>query len=164
MFLSGYHGTSLEAANNIIKQRKYKKSNNDKDWLGPGIYFYSSFSDAYDWKNAETILHSVIKIKEDEYLDLTSPMGVSIYNEIIDWLYNDCNIRLDKNKKQQNQCSIFKIIWNREPYLKVISAEFARERSKFDALIDLREKRKEFCVRNNECIKHTYSINRSDIE
>lgn len=47
MFLTGYHGTTLDDANNIIKDGSFKISNSDTEWLGEGIYYYFNISDAY---------------------------------------------------------------------------------------------------------------------
>ena len=40
MLITGYHGTSLNNAHNILNEGKFKISNTDTEWLGSGIYFY----------------------------------------------------------------------------------------------------------------------------
>ncbi len=163
MFLTGYHGTSLASANNILKNNEFKISSNDVDWLGSGIYFYFSIVDAYNWKNAEAILHSVIKVEDDEYLDIDSDEGSEIYQEMIDFISESHCIEICGNI-QKNQCSVFRMLWETYSKLKVISAKFPTEPTKIKTLIDKRPRRKEFCVRNNSQIKCTYLIKRSDLD
>jgi len=35
-----FHGTTLRRAEAILKERSFRKSKNDFDWLGPGTYFF----------------------------------------------------------------------------------------------------------------------------
>lgn len=37
-----YHGTSREAAQKILDERRFKVSRNFGDWLGPGVYFFEN--------------------------------------------------------------------------------------------------------------------------
>ena len=46
MLLTGYHGTTQESAKSILKEKQFKLSQSNKEWLGEGIYFYEQFSDA----------------------------------------------------------------------------------------------------------------------
>jgi hypothetical protein len=38
-FILGYHGCDANVAKKLIDGKPFKKSENDYDWLGPGIYF-----------------------------------------------------------------------------------------------------------------------------
>ena len=165
MFLTGYHGTSLENGHKILEKKKFDISNGEKEWLGPGIYFYFCISDAYDWKNSDAIIHSVIKVNEDEYLDMDSEEGTSIYNEIIEYISKMQNKHIfESTNSQKNQCAVMKMIWDQQPKIKVISASFAKEPTKIKTLMDKRPKRREFCVRNNDSIKHLYLIIKGDLD
>lgn len=163
VFLTGYHGTDLASANSIIKENRYNISSSDTEWLGSGIYFYSSITDAYNWKESKAILHSVIKINDDEYLDIDSEEGIKIFQDIIDFICESHCVEIC-GSTQKNQCAVARMIWDTYPKLKVISASFATEKTKLKTLIDKRHRRKEFCVRNNSSIKHTYLINRGDLD
>ena len=169
IFITGYHGTpSLENADKII-ENGYNISKTEKNWLGDGIYFYPSLEDAYNWENIDTgkeseaILHSVIKISEGELLDLDTVEGCSLLNDVIDRLVliTDIGKILDIEKRQ---CAVMRFIWNLRKDIKVMACSFSKQKSKIKLLIDPREKRKEFCVRDNSCIVDTVVIKRSDID
>ena len=165
MFLTGYHGTTSESANNIIKEGKFDISRSDTEWLGEGIYYYFDIDDAYKWRNTEAILHSVIKIEDSEYLDIDSKLGADIYNEMLECISEIHGQKISPSARvQQNQCAVMKMIWNEYPKVKVISASFPTYQTVFKTLLDRRPTRKEFCVRNNECIKCTQLIRKGDLD
>lgn len=165
MFLTGYHGTSNENADNILKENKFRLSDSDKEWLGRGIYFYFNFEDAYEWRNNESILHSVIKIKDEEYLDIDTEEGNRICNGAIALLikYNMLSNPKDKKLAQINQCAVMNYIWRLSHTIKVMSKSFPKEPKNIEMIMDIRPMRKEFCVRDNDCIKFTQRMKRSDI-
>lgn len=41
-FILGYHGCDQVTADRLLSGEPIKKSNNDYDWLGPGIYFWEA--------------------------------------------------------------------------------------------------------------------------
>lgn len=41
-FVLGYHGCDQAVADKLIAGRQFKPSQNDYDWLGPGIYFWEA--------------------------------------------------------------------------------------------------------------------------
>lgn len=41
-FVLGYHGCGASVAKKLVAGADFKKSTNDYDWLGPGIYFWES--------------------------------------------------------------------------------------------------------------------------
>lgn len=161
MLITGYHGTTKKYAHNIIKEKEYHLSKGEKEWLGSGIYFYEKFSDAFCWKpqpgEEKAVLHSVIKVKNGEYLDIDSYEGEKTWNEILDVICESEDIELD-GTYQENQCAACRIIWDSYPQLKVLAASFATTPSKAKVLIDKRKRRREFCVRSNESIKCTQII------
>ena len=104
MFLTGYHGTTLDNANKIINEGSFLLSNSDKDWLGSGIYFYFNINDALAWRNTEAIFHSVISVEPDEFLDIDTKTGADIFNNMIEYIIesvgipSNANIFLRKNR------------------------------------------------------------------
>ena len=41
-FVLGYHGCDIEVAEALLKGKAFKQSQNDYDWLGPGVYFWEA--------------------------------------------------------------------------------------------------------------------------
>ncbi|HZP09133.1 hypothetical protein [Methyloceanibacter sp.] len=41
-FILGYHGCDAKVAKRLIEGEPFRKSENDYDWLGPGIYFWEA--------------------------------------------------------------------------------------------------------------------------
>lgn len=163
--MTGYHGTTMDSANNIINEGKFKISHSDTEWLGEGIYYYFDISDAYSWRETEAILHSVIKIEDTEYLDIDSDIGADIYNQMLDYISTMQDKKIDSSVNiQKNQCAVMKMLWDAYPHMKVVSASFPTVKTKVKTLLDRRPIRKEFCVRNNDCIKCTQLIRKGDLD
>ena len=168
IFITGYHGTSsIKNADNII-EKGYNISKTEKNWLGDGIYFYPNFEDAYNWKNittnekSEAILHSIIKIDEDELLDLDTKEGRYLLNNIFDELGSFTDVTKIEDVEER-QCAVMRFIWETSKKINVIACKFSPQKTKVRILTDPREKRKEFCVRDNSYIVNTILIKRSDI-
>lgn len=171
MFITGYHGTTRDNAEHILSTRKFYLSKGEEEWLGSGIYFYPNLNDAYDWRESEVILHAVIKIKEDEYLDLDTKDGKEVYRNIINSLYNYTDeemitkgINISNNNIIKNQCAVANVLWDTFSEMKVIFASFHKERTQITTMIDARIERREFCVRDNDCIVSIQRIERSELE
>lgn len=93
----GYHGTSVESANEILKHN-YSLSIGDDEWLGNGVYFFvtgissktidlaEKWAVAQAWDKSKRIvkyneycvLLSNIKVEKSRFLDLTIEEGVEI--------------------------------------------------------------------------------------
>lgn len=110
-------------------------------------------------------MHSVIKIKDSEYLDIDSDVGAEIYNQMINYIsrmqHKDISL---STSVQKNQCAVIKMLWKTNPNIKAISASFPTYGTKVKTLLDRRPTRKEFCVRNNDCIKCTHLIRKGDLD
>ena len=159
--LTGYHGTTQESAKSILKEKQFKLSQSNKEWLGEGIYFYEQFSDAYNWRNRtdkeRAVLHSVIEVNDDEYLDIDSDKGGKLWREAGIYVSKDLGIEFTMSVEEA-QCRMCKLIWEMVP-IKVLAASFATEKTLVKTLIDKRTRRREFCVKSNESIKCTQIIN-----
>lgn len=160
MFISGYHGTSLTSAQSIINEKAFHISTGDKEWLGNGIYFYFGINDALEWKEAEAIIHTIINVDEDEFLDLDTTEGKRIIRRVKELLKNKYSLTFSKEDKavQNNQCAVMKTIWEINDSISVMAASFPKEPSLIRTLLDEREKRREFCVRSNKPLIYMHSI------
>ena len=160
MYFTGYHGTSQEFASKIVADGCFTLSSGNKEWLGSGIYFYEMFSDSLDWADKKyprdhAVLHAVVSVEEDEYIDLDSIEGESIYRRIINIIADTTKEigNFHKGDAQNNQCAVARYIWTRFNDIKLLLASFPNEASAFPLIKDYRTKRRELCVKNNSAIK-----------
>ena len=84
----GYHGTDRKSAKDILEENKFDKSENEDDWLGSGVYFYTKLDNVIllnirryinqykkypeykDLSKERKIIISEIQCDEEEILDL----------------------------------------------------------------------------------------------
>lgn len=163
MLLAGYHGTTQASADNILRERKFTLSTSETEWLGDGIYFYEDINDAYDWKECEAIIHCVIELDSSRYLDLDTEVGKDVYLKMEKHICSTMGVSTSKKNAQENQCALMKMIWKENPSLYVLAASFATKPTEYKTLLDMRPRRREFCVRNNDGIKFFGLIKRSDL-
>ena len=168
MYFTGYHGTTTERGKEILDNKCFKVSESNKEWLGTGIYFYNEYRDAYDWSsnivNNEdeiTVLHILLDIDEDYVLELDSEKGMIFSRRVVNALENKY-YHLAKKTAQENQCTVSNFIWGKWPETQMLIASFASEKTPFKMLRDVREKRREFCLRNNNHIESVQEIERGD--
>ncbi len=168
MCLKGYHGTSREKAENILRDKAYHISKGPEHWLGDGIYFYFECKDAQDWClkrgiQEGAVLCSTVEYNQDEYLDIDEENGRKFLRETLKLMEEVFHIKLSTEAKdtQKNQCAMINTLWKVNPKLMVVMASFPTAPRKKDApalLSETRELRREFCVRNNQRITKTYLL------
>ena len=109
--LTGYHGTDLGVANNIVKSNFSCKFNKEH-WLGQGIYLYIDKSLAKWWTTKPTRKHGTeitnpaiieckIEVDESKVLNLCTLEG---YKKYID-LYNSFLQDWMSHRKSKNEIS-----------------------------------------------------------
>ncbi len=85
-FILGYHGCPEDVAERILAGEHFTKSDNDYDWLGPGIYFWQAnparavqFANEKAKRERATWRPSVVGavIELGLCLDLTTEMGIA---------------------------------------------------------------------------------------
>lgn len=90
MTLQGYHGTSKENAMIILKSKTFIPAGSSRDWLGCGVYFFENdLRQAYKFSKAKNklsfekvcVLGAVIKVRENQFLDLTVYEGREFFEE-----------------------------------------------------------------------------------
>lgn len=112
--LKGYHGTSINSAQHIIKSN-YEKSIGDKEWLGDGVYFFikglsskpneqaKEWAISQSWNNTKgnytykeyCVIKSEIEVPEENFLDLTKEDGI----EVLSYLYDNFEDKISSLKK-----------------------------------------------------------------
>lgn len=79
--ITGYHGTSKNHGDQIVREQNIYPSTKKTEWLGNGIYFWAYHSDAVWWGKKESqklqnagygpvVLFSTLAVEEERYLDL----------------------------------------------------------------------------------------------
>lgn len=167
MLITGYHGTTRYCADKILQEKHFQPSVGKDEWLGTGIYFYREYRDALGWQlknstmQAEAVLHAVVYVPDDAYLDLDTEEGHYVVRETLRYLQK--NKYISDTNAQINQCAVMNLIWDTSPELQLLLASFASERTQIRMLTDARERRREFCVRSNESILSIQEIERVNL-
>ena len=169
MSITGYHGTSVAMGEQILKEKLFQLSRKNTDWLGTGIYFHFEYPDAKNWamgrhKRNWAVLQVLVDVdmrSDDEYIDFDFGTGKEIYRKTIDELQK---IRPDwiTESAQENQCLVANFIWKEFPEVKCLAAAFPTIRTRVRLVKDPRRMRREFCVRDNGCIKNVQLLERGD--
>ena len=123
MYLTGYHGTNKEYAENILNNQRFVPSIGEKHWLGHGIYFYPNFEDALNWAkeyhpNNEAVIHALICVDDEEIIDFDAPDGKKLFHDII-WAMGE-QLNLSETQVQKNQCIVCNTIWATNNKIKVL--------------------------------------------
>ena len=175
--LTGYHGTSKEKSESILKNGFEISESKDKnyEWLGDGVYFWEDDYYAVQWniidieknnkdKNIETlkdyeIIKSKLRVNESKLFELSSPEGSIIYNEFKEklrnrFIENGYENYIEKLSKQSDK--FWTNLLEDNGFFKefdVITAIYKNEKSiekyKDDIVLNTQ---KQICVKNRNCI------------
>ncbi len=122
--IDGFHGTDMKHVDSILRGG-FIPSLGDNEWLGDGAYFFvrgineDPVAQAEQWAiidswNNKTrkneydeyaVLHGVIEVDENNYLDLTEPSGIAILDYIQE-KYTDKLAEIGKNLNFIDGCII----------------------------------------------------------
>jgi hypothetical protein len=73
-FILGYHGCDAKIAQRLIEGEPFKASENDYDWLGPGIYFWEA--------NPQRALSFAQEVRKRELKKIRTPAVVGAVIEL----------------------------------------------------------------------------------
>lgn len=118
MILKGYHGTSEESGNQILKEQNIIESAKEDEWLGKGRYFFWDQYDAEWWCLARFdnpfIVCADIKVDDDHVLDLVhNRLDQLLFSQYCEKVKNKSEYRTD-GKKRQNYDSLAMSICRKE--------------------------------------------------
>tara|TARA_R110002167_G_scaffold57840_8_gene163888 strand:- start:123579 stop:124145 length:567 start_codon:yes stop_codon:yes gene_type:complete len=124
--ITGYHGTSSDSVANILLEN-FRKSENDDEWLGFGVYFFiegitDPIANAIEWARNQaydkgvylyddlSVLESNIVCNRDAVLNVTETEGLKVFNALRETL-------IQKNRKifnshNRNNRHDNKVLWN----------------------------------------------------
>ncbi|MEJ7541788.1 hypothetical protein [Staphylococcus intermedius] len=152
----GYHGTTQESANSIIKESSFKKSTKSNEWLGHGVYFYELLEKAQWWckgKVNPTIIETLILVDEDKLINLDRPSEEDKLGEFISVMDKEGRFVFDKDKAKR-RCQIMNM-YMLYVEAQVITATLISTNKKFkDMFMDMGYVRtvKQICVFDTNCI------------
>lgn len=181
----GYHATAKENVEKILKNGFIPSPPRKKHWLGKGVYYYSDFYYAVEWgiigvmkreensfkefKKKCAILSSNIDCENFEVLDVSSPVGYTIFLQLLDLIKNNYTNEEYQEIKEDNNAETIRIIEKLEEkqgikYLSnydVVCAIYPKNifkkkiKSSSDFLVGVQ---KQICVKNTEAIKDIQNI------
>lgn len=101
----GYHGTSLMAANDIVKNGFKVNKKRDDHWLGQGIYFFNEdIEQAEKWasnryKNKKSaVIEADIRIPREKVLDLHTREGLKYLSGFLNYLEKKKGLKVTQSK------------------------------------------------------------------
>lgn len=117
-----YHGTDLESAVNISKEKIFDLSQKSDEWLGKGIYFWDTLADALWWvqdnnkcKNSPAIVTVFLNVQSEQYFDLDQTSNMDKLLDYVDEYdsemkrYGHKKPNFTNNKQIRNfYCSLYK--------------------------------------------------------
>lgn len=162
----GFHGTTIEAANIILKTREYKFSNKEEEWLGKGVYFFE--------KDKKEAVNFCIKARKyNNYSILKSNLTPKIYIDLDDTEQMELmqniakkikdrylKLRDGKPRKLLNSV-ILDAIYKLEPY-DMVKKTFLVERKNEVVRTNFQWVQVQICVRNRTCISTIEEVERNE--
>ncbi len=166
MSMSGYHGTA-QSRFKSIQREMFRPSSGEKEWLGPGIYFFAEYENAVWWAKGEArkrirpkagdppfVIQVNLWYKDNEHLDL----DLAPDREQYEFLVSQIESKLVKKPyfdgqhsaiaRKLRRCYYCKLLF-RSTQVKILSCTFSKEYNEYDIPIN----RKEHCVSGNEPIE-----------
>lgn len=155
--LLGYHGTTREAAKEIIKLNRYKISCDDEDWLGKGVYFFQDdIKQAYYWcvkarkYKQWRILKSDIEAKKVINLDDTQTR--ERFEKIARKLQYRYMKRSDNKPRKLINSVVIEVMYRADPF-DVIKKVYTIPNTHPVYRTNIAPMHIQLCVRNLNCIK-----------
>lgn len=164
--MSGYHGTA-QSRFKSIQREKFRLSSGDKEWLGPGIYFFAEYENAVWWAKGEArrrikpkagdppfVIQVNLWYNENEHLDLDLVPDREQYELLVSQIESKltrkpCFDAFDPmTARKLRRCLYCKLLFHSTP-VKILSCTFFKEYNEYDIPIN----RKEHCVSGNDPIE-----------
>ena len=165
----GYHGTTKNAAKQIVNQSNFKVSAKIDDWLGTGVYFFENdCKQAYNFvkKGRRVADASIIKATlEPEFVfDLLLTEAVSVFTDV----HNKILPRLirmygeDSNIDNYNGLIINYICANSNIHFDMVRGVFPTPKKETIEGTTITPSQIQLCVRKLDCIKNIKEVSCND--
>jgi len=185
-FVLGYHGCSEAAAEALLSGASFEASDNDYDWLGPGIYFWQSnphralqFAEEKrarenaSWK--PFVVGAVIDLRL--CLDLTTKAGieqVKAAHQVLLALFEKSGEQLPTNAGGTDRllrrldCAVIRLLHAirdeaREPSVSTVVGIFTEGGPAYDGAAFAEKTHTQVCVRDKSCIRGVFRVPRDDL-
>lgn len=160
--LFGYHGTTRDSANNILLTNNFYVSEDDEEWLGPGVYFFENdIKQAYYYcikakkYKSWAILKS--KITAEKIIDLIDTETFECFNEIAKEIKDRYWKRSDRRPRKLLNSVILNIMYKANPY-DVVRGIFPVPPTYIIERTNVTYMQIQICVRNKSCIKEIMEV------
>jgi hypothetical protein len=179
-FILGYHGCDLDVGERLLDGAAFKPSNNDYDWLGPGIYFWEAnpkralefAAETADRKVAGISKAFVIGVIIDLglCLDLTTSSGLDWVRIAHDNLIRGtlaANFPLPTNSKDQLKrnldCAVIRRLHRileaeKLPAIDTVKGVFTEGEPLYPGSGFREKTHVQIAVRNSQCIKGVFRV------
>lgn len=165
----GFHGTTVENAENILKEKKFRPSTKLDEWLGKGIYFFAYPEDAEWWcktyrrlgDSSSAILQ--VEIKVESVIDLLgSKKDIEAFKFFCEKIKNICPRLPDGRQRSNYMTPAIKLMLKNQEYRRdMIIGGFERNRHSWYKERDDERKyfplviaQVQYCICNHDCIKN----------
>jgi len=160
----GFHGTTKEYADNIIKQKSFIASNDDEEWLGRGIYFFADYiSHARYWCTKYkcypqwSIIFS--NIEAEKIIDLDEPETYEEFLKLAQEFKNRYLKRSDGRPRRIINAVVLNAMYKINPYDIVKGTFQGMPGYKLDysflnkQRVNVTPHHVQLCIKNSLCIK-----------
>ena len=163
--LIGYHGTTAENAEKILKDQRFLDSNKNNEWLGKGVYFFAYRGHAEWWisqkkyreKNT-AVLQAKLEYEDNQLLDLDDPEQLKRLDQFIKIYVDKLNKLKDRTLKiewskqtlEQRICASCNLLKQYEQNIGIIIYTYFWDR--LDDNSKFRINQRQFCVNEHSII------------
>ncbi|MGB0060033.1 hypothetical protein [Candidatus Binatus sp.] len=179
-FVLGYHGCDKAVGERILRGEPFKQSNNDYDWLGPGIYFWEAnplrgldFAREARKRRSSKIKQPFVigaVISLGLCLDLTTAAGVEqvrAAHRDLSRLAAASRVELPQNSpdrlRQQLDCAVIQMVHTirrdrKDQPIDTVKGVFLEGRPIYEGSGFYARTHIQIAVRNHECIKGVFRV------
>ena len=161
--LTGYHGTTLSAAESILSEKRFYISNTNHEWLGEGVYFFEDRRHAIGWANIQTkkkkettaaVLAVDLIYEAEEFFDIDIPDNVLIMSRYYEDSIQEgmfSNGAPQFQTPEELKCFVSNLYKEAHPNIKVLAYTF--DSTQYTG-IGFAIKQRQICVSDDGVIKN----------
>lgn len=153
----GFHGTTREYADIILRTNNFIASTDEEEWLGNGVYFFEDdVFQAYDYcvKAKKYAEYAILKshIEAEIVLDLINKKTFKEFNDFAKRLQNRYLKRKDGKPRRLINAVVLNFLYELKPY-DMVRAAFPVPPGYTAPRTNVTQMQIQLCVNNKSCIK-----------